>query len=254
MKAYKFASKLVVAFLGLVFLGSVQALSLHRDGEDLYVSGPVQLGDDLILKAAHEDSPVRRLVLVNSPGGAFLASLRIARWVEDQRMSTVVVGHCLSTCSLIFMAGEQRQFAQAQAGQPHLIGIHGPYVPSTGQLSSAGAQIMLSYYRHRMGDRYDAAVMEQAIYQMKDPTGLLLVPELGRPESTARSWHCASGRTRRDSCTVYAHADALSLGLLTTAETGLVRVPAAMARASLGVSWTPPAPGAVTAQANALGY
>lgn len=252
MKAFRSASKLVLAFAAAATVWSAQALSLLRDGEDLYVSGSVQVGDESILKAAHEESPVRRLVLVNSPGGAFLASLRIARWVEHQRMSTVVVGHCLSACSLIFMAGEQRQFAQAIPGQTHMIGIHGPYSQSTGQLSSAGAQMMLSYYRHRMGDRYDAAVMEQAVYQMKDPTGLLLVPQLG--ESQTRPWHCASARIRRDQCTVFAHADALSLGLITTAQTHRVRMPAGLALTG-AAAWTAalPASGAVTAQADAPG-
>lgn len=230
MKAHNFWIKSVGLLGALALAGAVQALTLHRDGEDLYAAGPIQQGDDLVLRAAHQEAPVRRLVLVNSPGGAFLTSLRIARWVEELRITTVAAGHCLSACSVVFMAGEKRQFAQTLSGQTHLIGIHGPYTPRTGQFSAPGAVIMLSYYRARMGDKFDAAVMEQAVYQMQDPTGLLVVPQAGHAKTSAQPWHCPSNRTRRDLCTRFPDKDGLSLGLLTTDEPSPVRIPPELSR------------------------
>ncbi len=241
--------KYLIASVALALACAAQALTLHRDGDDLYATGMIQAGDDLALKAAHQEAPVRRLVLVNSPGGALLTSLRIARWVEDLRITTVAAGHCLSACSLVFMAGEQRQFAQAMSGHTHLIGIHGPYAQRTGQFSASGAVMMLSYYRYRMGDKFDAAVMEQAVYQMQDPSGLLVVPEAGG--AAARPWHCPSNRTRRDLCTHFPDKDGLSLGLLTTAEPGRVRIPQELARLAeqAPVLLSPQGISAVSAQA-----
>ena len=241
--------KYLIASVALALACAAQALTLHRDGDDLYATGMIQAGDDLALKAAHQEAPVRRLVLVNSPGGALLTSLRIARWVEDLRITTVAAGHCLSACSLVFMAGEQRQFAQAMNGHTHLIGIHGPYAQRTGQFSASGAVMMLSYYRYRMGDKFDAAVMEQAVYQMQDPSGLLVVPEAGG--AAARPWHCPSNRTRRDLCTHFPDKDGLSLGLLTTAEPGRVRIPQELARLAeqAPVLLSPQGISAVSAQA-----
>lgn len=232
MNTYRWLLKLIF-FVGVASsAGLAQALSWHRDGEDLYVSGMIQSGDDLMVQAAYQEAPFTRLVLVDSPGGSFLVGLRIARWVEERRLATVVAGHCLSACSLIFVAGEQRQFAQARPGQTHWIGIHGPYARSTGEPSSAGAQMMLSYLRHRMGDKYDPALMERAVYQMHDPSGLLGLPQAGSAGGLASAWHCPSSRSRRDLCTRFPDKNALNLGLLTSDLASEVRIPAQWAERS----------------------
>lgn len=250
MTAHNRWIKFMAALAALPLACAVQALTLHRDGDDVYVTGTVQAGDDVALRAAHEEAPVRRLVLVNSPGGAFLTSLRIARWVEEFRINTVAAGHCLSACSLIFMAGEQRQFAQTLSGQTHLIGIHGPYARSTGQPSAPAAVMMLSYYRSRMGEKFDAALMERAVYQMQDPTGLLVVPQTGGADGGTQPWHCPSSRIRRDLCTHFPNKDGLSLGLLTTDEPSPVKIPPALARLAerSPVVWPTQGLGAVAAQ------
>ena len=199
--------------------GLAHALSLHRDGDDLYASGTIVLGDELALQAAHESAPVRRLILVNSPGGALVTSLRIARWLEGLRITTVAWGPCMSACSLIFMAGEQRQFAHDAGGRPSVIGIHGPYNSRTGKFSDASAPIMLDYYKHRMGSKFDVEVMGRAIYKMTDPSGFLVVPDDATAKAADRApRHCPSAQASADECTVYHHKSAQSLGIVTRAE------------------------------------
>lgn len=203
----------------LALSGTAQGLSLHRDGGDLYASGIIVQGDELALQAAHQSVPVRRLILVNSPGGALITSLRIARWLEALRITTVAWGPCMSACSLIFMAGEQRQFAHDAGGRPSVIGIHGPYNSRTGQFSSAAAPLMLDYYRHRMGPQFDAEVIERAIYKMKDPSGFLVVGD----DASAHAWqryprHCPSAQASADECTVYRHKSAQGLGIVTSGQ------------------------------------
>lgn len=226
MNAHRWVFRLIFFLAAATSACLAQALSWHRDGEDLYVSGMIQAGDDLVVQAVYQEAPFARLVLVDSPGGSFLVALRMARWVEDRRLATVVAGHCLSSCSLIFLAGEQRQFAQPRPGQTHWIGIHGPYARTTGVPSSAGAQMMLSYLRHRMGERFDPALMERAVYQMHDPSGLLGVPQAASAGGAASPWHCPSSRSRRDLCTRFPDKNALSLGLLTSDLASEVRIPA----------------------------
>jgi hypothetical protein len=163
--------------------------------------------------------PVRRLILVNSPGGAVVTSLRIARWLEGLRITTVAWGPCMSACSLIFMAGEQRQFAHDGGGRPSMIGIHGPYNSRTGKFSDASAPIMLDYYKHRMGAKFDAEVIERAIYKMTDPSGFLVVPDASVSRPAARApRHCPSAQASADECTVYPHKSAQSLGIVTHLE------------------------------------
>lgn len=205
--------------LTLALSGAAHGLSLHRDGGDLYASGIIVQGDELALQAAHESVPVRRLILVNSPGGALITSLRIARWLEALRITTVAWGPCMSACSLIFMAGEQRHFAHDGGGRPSVIGIHGPYNSRTGQFSTAAAPLMLDYYRHRMGSRFDAEVIERAIYKMKDPSGFLVVGDEASAHAGQRHpRHCPSAQASAEECTVYRHKSAQSLGIVTSDE------------------------------------
>ncbi|MEI7783493.1 MAG: ATP-dependent Clp protease proteolytic subunit [Betaproteobacteria bacterium] len=231
---------------------TAQALSLHREGGDLYASGVIQVGDDLALRAAHAQAPVERLILVNSPGGALMASLRIAHWLEDLRITTLAAGHCMSACSLIFMAGEQRQFASLPKHPAGVIGIHGAYNARTGQASQAAAPLMLDYYRHRMGANYAAAIMEQAVHQMKDPSGFLVVPAMSAGEQAEqRPQHCPSARSSRHECTVHLQQSALSLGIVTRAETvSLAGLPDALAQA-LQAAPAPAAPSPFNTRAQA---
>jgi hypothetical protein len=148
-----------------------------------------------------------------------VTSLRIARWLEGLRITTVAWGPCMSACSLIFMAGEQRQFAHDGGGRPSMIGIHGPYNSRTGKFSDASAPIMLDYYKHRMGAKFDAEVIERAIYKMTDPSGFLVVPDASVSRPAARApRHCPSAQASADECTVYPHKSAQSLGIVTHLE------------------------------------
>ena len=256
MNAQNFGFKRALVLALAFWVCAAQALTLHRDGEDLYLTGTIQVGDDLLLKTAHQEAPLRRLVLVNSPGGTLVTSLRIAAWVEELRLNTVVAGHCLSACSLVFMAGEHRQFAQSQPGWTHLIGIHGPYSQRTGQFNPPGAGLMWSYYRARMAEKFDAGVMEQAIYRMQDPSGLLVVPAAGPEAAATRPWFCPSTRAQRSPCTGLPDKDALSLGLVTTGEPGWVRIPGDFGRQAgpVPVGFPPHDSGTVAAQAHSVRF
>lgn len=223
---------------------TAHALTLHRDGGDLYASGVIQISDELALRTAHAQVPVKRLILVNSPGGALMASLRIARWLEELQITTLAAGHCMSACSLIFMAGQERQFATLPQHPSGVIGIHGAYNARTGQASLAAAPLMLDYYRHRMGARYDAAIIEQAVHQMKDPSGFLVVPAMTAGQAEQKPQHCPTARSDRHECTVHLQQSALSLGIVTRAETvSLAALPEALAQ----VIQAAPAPAAPSA-------
>lgn len=216
MRGNTWSTKGVLLIVALAFACAAQALSLHREGDDLYASGVIQVDDELALRRAAEQAPIRRLILINSPGGALMASLRIARWLEGLRITTVAAGHCLSACSILFMAGQERVYAQLPSGQATVIGIHGAYHARSGQISQAAVPVMLGYYRARMGAQYDAAVIEQALNHMKDPSGFLMVPAMqGAPSS--EPWHCPSAQASRQECTVHSRQSALSLGVVTQA-------------------------------------
>jgi ATP-dependent protease ClpP protease subunit len=162
------------------------ALQIQRIDTDVFVSGDILANDDLKLRAEFDAAPVKRLILVNSRGGHLNASLNIARWLTTQPITTLVVGPCLSACSLIFMAGKERMYATGYEPRLTVIGIHGPSLPLTGQLLPERAAEMLAFYKERMGDKYDARLLHTALYDMKDATGFVLVREITRNQAKDR--------------------------------------------------------------------
>lgn len=205
------------------------ALQIQRIDTDVFVSGDILANDDVKLRAEFDAAPVKRLILVNSRGGHLNASLNIARWLTTQPITTLVVGPCLSACSLIFMAGKERMYATGYEPRLTVIGIHGPSLPLTGQLLPERAAEMLAFYKERMGDKYDANLLHTALYDMKDATGFVLVREITRNQAKDRiTLHCPTAQTPRWQCTEYPRADAYSLGLVTASETVSLQLPDSM--------------------------
>ena len=99
---------------GLISLvATANAMTVQRVGSDVFVSGVIERHDDRLLRAEFDRGDVKRLILVNSPGGDLPAGMAMARWLQGQGVTTLVVGQCLSACSLLFMAGQERQYASA---------------------------------------------------------------------------------------------------------------------------------------------
>ena len=205
------------------------AIQIQRVETDVFVSGDIVANDDVKLRAEFETAPVKRLILVNSRGGHLTASLNIARWLTTRPVTTLVVGPCLSACSLIFMAGAERQYATGFEPRLTVIGIHGPSLPQTGQMLPERAGEMLAFYKERMGEKYDADLLHTALYQMKDATGFVLIREMARNHSRDRiTLYCPTAGTPRWSCTEYPRLDAYTLGLVTAVDTVQVELPPSM--------------------------
>lgn len=205
------------------------AIQIQRIEGDVFVSGDIVVNDDLKLRAEFDTAPVKRLILVNSRGGHLTASLNIARWLATRPVTTLVVGPCLSACSLIFMAGKERMYATGFEPRLTVIGIHGPSLPQTGQLLPERAGEMLAFYKERMGEKYDAQLLHTALYEMKDATGFVLVREISRNQAKDRiTLHCPTAGTPRWRCTEYPRLDAFTLGLVTNIETVSLQLPDSM--------------------------
>jgi len=182
-------------------VSTAYAIQIQRVETDVFVSGDIVAQDDVKLRAEFDAAPVKRLILVNSRGGHLSASLNIARWLTTRSVTTLVVGPCLSACSLIFMAGAERQYATGFEPRLTVIGIHGPSLPLTGQMLPERAGEMLAFYKERMGDKYDADLLHAALYQMKDATGFVLIREMARNSSRDRiTLHCPTAGTPRAGC------------------------------------------------------
>ena len=217
-----------VGYTVVLLLGSTQvahAIQIHRVDTDVFISGDIVANDDVKLRTELESAPVKRLILVNSRGGHLFASMKIARWLTAHPLTTLVSGPCLSACSLIFMAGQQRQYATGYEPRLTVVGIHGPSMPLTGEMLPAHAADMLSFYKERMGDKYDAD-LRVALFELKDASGFMLIHEISRNQPRDRiTLLCPTSSTPRWRCTEYPRQDAYTLGLVTSTETVALELP-----------------------------
>ena len=208
------------------FMCGANAMTVQRVGSDVFVSGVIERHDDRLLRAEFARGEVKRLILVNSPGGDLPAGMAMARWLQGQGVTTLVVGQCLSACSLLFMAGLERQYATGLAPHLTVVGIHGPSMPFTGALVPERAREMWDYYQERMGAKFDAQLLTIALYQMQDASGFVLIREMDRNRPRDRiTLHCPTARTPREQCAEYAQKDAFTLGVVTASSSVVLDLP-----------------------------
>ena len=205
------------------------AMSFEQVGGDLFAAGPIAAADVEALKQRLAGGGVKRLVLVNSGGGELRAGLLMARQVQAARLTTLVSGHCNSACSLVFMAGQARAFATGHQPRATLVGIHGPSRRDTRELAPLAVPLMLEFYRQRMGAKFQQEVIEPALSALEDHTGMLRVREPQRNRDEDRvPWFCPSSQTPASQCVRHAGQDAISLGVVTQAQTVEISLPESM--------------------------
>lgn len=104
------------------------AMSLKQAGDQLFLSGPVEVGDEAKVQNALAGNPaIRTVILRNSPGGDVSAAYAIGNLMRAKQMRTVVSGYCNSGCSRLFLGGTERLFTDDYSPRLTHVGFHGHY-------------------------------------------------------------------------------------------------------------------------------
>lgn len=121
-------------------------LSLSGDGRSLQLRGPIGMGDASRLKKLLAEAPQVRLFELASPGGRVYEAERMVELIRQRGSATRAIGDCASACTLVFLAGTQRQLMPGAQ-----LGFHrassGTYNPVFDEVAN---QELASTYR-RMG-------------------------------------------------------------------------------------------------------
>lgn len=204
-------------------------MTLERVGNDLYATGPTVEQDFVSSKEALATGGIERLILVNGPGGDLWTGIQVAYMVRDAKIKTVVSGFCMSACSLIFVAGQERAFGTGHLPRATLLGIHGAHNKVTKQVNPQAMPQMYALYKRQLGDKFDSQVMSQALYEIKEASGFLRLRELERNvEKDQTPWFCPTGQTPFDECQKHPGKDALSLGFVTQKNSEVLELPTSM--------------------------
>jgi rhodanese-related sulfurtransferase len=217
----------MIKLLSLLFACSIfsaQAMKIEVHKNLVYASGIV--GDDVVeLQHAFEKPGVDTVVFVNSPGGDGWTAMRVGRMIADKKLNTVIAGNCNSACSIMFMAGKERTFSDAFSPLQTYIGIHGAHNKYTKSIDSSLTPSIYAFYKQTMGERFNADIINTALYHMEDAGSMLRVFDAQRMPKRV-PYHCRATQTLRKDCKEFKDVDAMSLGIVTSNTLTKLELPA----------------------------
>lgn len=214
--------------LALVAPVAARGMEFRVAGNELHLSGRVT-GEELALfkdAVAEHGRSIDTVVFRNSPGGDTWTAYRIGERIRDAGWRTVVVGRCHSACTIMFLGGRSRHFAQV--GKPELmyLAFHGTW--STGFLESnspafRGRVELRSWIVERSGGKADPRVLERFIQNERRSTFLYAYdPQQLTREDGASLYFCQGDEPKRakpfEICEKIAAQDAFTMGFVTSPE------------------------------------
>ena len=104
------------------------AMEFKRIGSTLILSGEVVARDLDRAKGEFKTAPtITHVVLRNSMGGNSWTGYRLGELFRENSVTTAVSGHCISSCSRLFLGGKQRMFSDDYPASLTFVGFHGHY-------------------------------------------------------------------------------------------------------------------------------
>lgn len=126
-------------------------LTVSSDRKTLTLNGPIGLGDATRVGELLEATPTVRQFELASPGGRVFEAERIVELVRKQGGNTRAVGDCQSACTLVFLAGQQRQLMPGAQ-----LGFHrassGTFNPAFDQI--ANQQLAATYRKMSLPEEF----------------------------------------------------------------------------------------------------
>ena len=217
----------LLALLAACGLAPAAAMTLITQGDTVFATGPV-LDDLRQFETALAQPGITTVAFVNSPGGSLWTGLRVGRLIANKGLNTVVAGQCMSACSIMFMGGRERRYADNFHPRLTMVGLHGAYRADTKQIESAAQPQIYVFYKNRIGERFQADIINLALYGMDDAGAFLRVPDPVRDPRRLLPTHCRSTQTPPAQCTVFRQHNAVTLGIATDARLVTLELPVAL--------------------------
>lgn len=121
-------SRLVAACVVVALSTGALAMDIKRLDDTLILSGVVVQPDlDRIKKEFAKPPAITHVVLRNSMGGNSWTGYRLGELFREKGVTTVVSGHCVSSCSRLFLGGKTRMFSDDYPASLTYVGFHGHY-------------------------------------------------------------------------------------------------------------------------------
>jgi hypothetical protein len=196
-----------------------RAMSFVAAPPYLYLGGPVVREDWDTWEEAmiRFGGKIEYVVLHQSGGGDSFAARRIGHDIRKRGLRTVVLGRCSSACANMFLAGVSRQFGSSTLSAQTVLGYHGSYNKTTGELNTRRTG---DYFAQMTNGKMDEAFIERFI-KLENKRGLLRFVHKDQRTSDKQplAMLCNGDEDRRkrdEQCEKLDDVDALAKGVVTT--------------------------------------
>ncbi|MBC3930944.1 hypothetical protein [Undibacterium curvum] len=206
-------STLLLSSASLLPAVHAHAMTILRLDTNIILYGRVLPEDLAPFRQELSRAPVKHVVLAESPGGDLRSAYGIADLIRKNHLNTSVKGFCVSSCAVMFMAGEQRQIIEEKNYKKTILGFHAPHNKETKEISVDGVPRLREYLVKTSGGKFPPELLDKAM-NIRDASDMLIFyyPEEGKQSV----WFCpANARPRPKGCEKL-EGDALSAGIITT--------------------------------------
>ncbi|MCZ2136074.1 MAG: hypothetical protein LC098_11715 [Burkholderiales bacterium] len=195
----------------------VEAMTLARHGGTLILSGDIERRDLDRITAAFDSAPtITHVVLRNSRGGNSWTGYRLGEFFRARGVTTVVSGHCVSSCSRLFLGGVVRQFADDFPASLTYVGLHGHYDFDRLNRDAVTKNDLVAWTLRFTEGRADPALVRRWVAIEARAGDIRFYPPAARSRFGHTTMLCQGNESRRpDDCEAIA-TTALAQGIVTT--------------------------------------
>jgi hypothetical protein len=209
--------------LAFVATGGVAGAMTMRVAHDQVLLGGqlVPADPDLFEKLLNANPGVDTVVLRDSPGGAYVANRGLSELIQARKLKTVVAGHCVSACAMVFLSGSERYFGDGERLDSTSLGFHGSYDRETGMLApEERLQFLKTEVEQETAGKADPALVDHWLHLSdRSRTVRFRYPGPAGSFASPTVFDCTGpGPNRGDygACTPIPGHDALSMGIITS--------------------------------------
>lgn len=207
----------VCACVVLPLTGATKAWPLEMQiiGDQLILSGPIEIGDSGKFFRLQQRNTLRTVILKDSNGGDVETGIDIARQIRSSGLNTAISGYCFSSCSTIFVGGKERYFSSGQPIAKTWVGFNSSYGDRK-QYSNAATGRLKRLYGEMIGDKLDESLVDVWLNSPRNGGVFFFSPLLGSVSVFSCSGNEPKGN-RFAYCEKVAKT-ALDLGIITSVE------------------------------------
>lgn len=198
----------------------LSAMTHNVVGNALILSGEVVYQDlERAKRTLDASKNITHVVLRNSMGGNSWTGYRMGELFRERGLTTVVSGHCVSSCSRLFLGGKARMFSDDFPASLTYVGFHGHYDFGKLNVEAVKKNDQVAWTKKFTDNKIDPKLLDRWINIERRAGDVRFYPSGVGTRWKAQTFLCQGSESRRPNLCEKISTDAMKEGIVTTRET-----------------------------------